>query len=203
MPKPLLSHAEHRINPLSCITGKWMSYTKYTLSLVWAGSWSFKRKNTCYYWCHFLVTCDITEPLIPVTPSSQIQGSAISSTSKPEGAQVVDFFLLSGLQYPCELCLMESSDGNGLWQKDGSDKILIITFFFSSPNGMTHGDSHFLLPASTWLHYRQTAGDWICFWGWVTTLFLSHSARGKGVRGGHLNAEEGQEISLLYRDDGK
>lgn len=69
--------------------------------------------------------------------------------------------------------------------------------FFSSPNGMTHGNSHFLLPASTWLHYRQTAGDWICFWGWVTTLFLSHSARGKGVWGGQHNVKEGLEISLL------
>lgn len=154
-----------------------MSYIKDTLSLIWAISRSFKTKNTFYYWSHCLVTCDIMETLILMNPSSQIHVSAISSTSKPEGAQVVDFFLFSWLQYLCEFCLMESSDGDGLWQNDGSGEILIITFFFfSSPSGMTHGNSHFLLPTTTWLHYRQTAGDWICFWGWVTTLFLSHSA---------------------------
>lgn len=54
--------------------------------------------------------------------------------------------------------------------------------FFLSPNSMTHGNSHFLLPPSTWLHYQQTAGDWICFWGWVTTISLSHSARWRGSR---------------------
>ncbi len=29
---------EPRIKPLSCTVGKWISYTKDTLSLVWAGS---------------------------------------------------------------------------------------------------------------------------------------------------------------------
>lgn len=143
------------------------------------------------------------EPLIPVTPSLQIQGSAISSTSKPEGAQVVFFSIV---WVPVSVWILLNGILGWKWTlTEGWVRWNIDNHFcfFSSPNGMTHGNSHFLLPASTWLHYRQTAGDWICFWGWVTTLFLSHSARGKGVRGGHLNAEEGLEISLLYRDDGK
>lgn len=130
-PKAQVITVSSRIKPLSCTVRKWMSYTKDTLSLVCAESTYFKTKNTYYYWSHCLVTCDIMVPLIPVTPSSQIQGPAISSMSKPVGAQVVFFiFLLSGFQYPCKFCLMESSDGNALWQKDGSGEILIITFGF-------------------------------------------------------------------------
>lgn len=115
------------------------------------------------------------------------------------GSPSSGLFLLSGLQSLWEFCLMEFWDGNRLWQQDGSGEILIITFaFFLSPNSMTHGNSHFLLPPSTWLHYQQTAGDWICFWGWVTTLFLCLIQPDAGVRGGQVNAE-GLETSLLQR----